>query len=282
MKCMLTTLLLAISALLGAQAETEIYLFDLILETDTPTLSNQRNISNNEGYDSQPFFLTNDILIYAGTRDGNTEIIQYADGTSTQFNHPTLGGEYSPQFMPGKRGVSAVRLDPDGLQRLYSYLPRAEQTPVIVEDAVVAYYTWANATTIVGADIVDEDLHLVIHDLETSESHDLEIIVGRSFHKIPDTDLISFVDKSSTRWVVQSINPKTQEIKKITSLPEAIEDITWLPNGAIIGTKGQTLYINRDRKQWEVLYTFKTEGVKNLSRVAVSPDGAQLALVAEK
>lgn len=120
MQYKLTSILLAVTTLLSAQTNTEIYLFDLNSKEDVLLLSNPRNISNNQGYDSQPFFFANDNLIYAGTRDGNTEIIAYTKGDSHQFNHPTAGGEYSPQYISGKQAVSAIRLDPDGLQRLYT------------------------------------------------------------------------------------------------------------------------------------------------------------------
>ena len=194
MKKLLLIILIITTQFATAQTETEIFLFDINKADSGNTLTNKKNISNNPGYDSQPQFLANDIIIYAGTRDGQTEIIQYTRGTTRQFNKATSGGEYSPQFMKGKRGISAVRLDPDGRQRLYSYLPRQDQASVLIKDAVVAYYTWANEDFIVGADIVESNLHLVIHNLKNQTSDDLKIPVGRSFHNIPDTNLISFID----------------------------------------------------------------------------------------
>lgn len=153
---------------------------------------------------------------------------------------------------------------------------------MILKDAIVVYYTWADATTIIDADIVGDNLHLVVHNIEAATSSDLEIPVGRSFHKIPNTNLVSFIDKSKSIWTVKSIDPKTKKIKQITSLLEKMEDIAWLPNGALLGTKDQILYINKDRKEWLALYTFKTEKLKKLTRIAVSPDGSQLAIVAQQ
>ncbi|WP_396596637.1 hypothetical protein [Dokdonia sp. R86516] len=282
MKKLLLILLIITTQFATAQTETEIFLFDINKADSGNTLTNKKNISNNPGYDSQPQFLANDIIIYAGTRDGQTEIIQYTRGTTRQFNKATSGGEYSPQFMKGKRGISAVRLDPDGRQRLYSYLPRQDQAPVLIKDAVVAYYTWANEDFIVGADIVESNLHLVIHNLKNQTSDDLKIPVGRSFHNIPDTNLISFIDKSTDQWIVKSINPDTKKIKSITELPEGVEDINWLPDGTLLAAKGNTLLTKTKKTAWEVYQTFEDEELQDISRFAISPSGTQIAIVAAR
>ncbi|AWH75270.1 hypothetical protein DCS32_14180 [Dokdonia sp. Dokd-P16] len=282
MKNVLLILLIITTQFAASQTETEIFLLDINKADNGDTLTNKRNISNNPGYDSQPQFLANDIIIYAGERDGQTEIIQYTRGTTRQFNKATSGGEYSPQFMKGKRGISAVRLDPDGLQRLYSYLPRQDKAPVLIKDAVVAYYTWADKNFIVGADIVESNLHLVIHNVKNQTSDDLEILVGRSFHNIPDTNLISFIDKSTDQWVVKSINPNTKKIKSITELPEGVEDINWLPDGTLLAAKGNTLLSKTKNSAWEVYHTFEDEELQDISRFAISPNGSQIAIVAAK
>lgn len=283
MNLLKSLLLLCVAGTITAQTNTEIHLFDLSKDGDKRVLSNGKNISNAEGYDSQPYFLSNNALIYAGTRDGNTEILQYTNGKEQVFNTTTEGGEYSPQPIPGGRAISAVRLDPDGHQRLYSYTARGKESTALVKDAVVAYYAWHDDITIVAADIVDNDLHLVIHDISQDKSNDLGISVGRSFHNIPNTELISFVDKTEDVWVVKSINPKTLEIKEITPLIPGleIEDIAWLPDGSLLATMEDTIIIKRKDSNWAVFHLFDDDNLKNLSRIAVSPDGSQLAIVSE-
>lgn len=270
------------TAICTAQIDTEIYLFDINKKGESIILTNQKNISDSEGYDSQPYFLANNALLYAGTVKGNTEIIQYTRGKKRVFNTNTRGGEYSPQTIPGGRAISAVRLDTTGYQRLYKYSPRDPISIELIKDAKVAYYTWADKNTIVSADIVGQNLELVIHNIENKTSENLGIKVGRSFHKIPNTSLISFVDKTSENWALKSLNSKTKKIKEITSLIKGAEDIAWLPNGSLLITKENSIYIKKDMKSnWEKLHTFDDENLKNLSRIAVSPDGSQIAVVSE-
>ncbi len=273
-------LFLLASLFAKAQIDTDIFGFDITTEGESITLTNQINISNSEGYNSQPYFLGKDVLLYAGNVDGNTEIIQYTRGKKKVFNTTTSGGEYSPQPIPGERAVSAVRLDTTGYQRLYRYMPRSGTSIEIIKNAVVAYYTWADKNTIVSADIVGQNLELVIHNIKNGNSENLEIKVGRSFHKIPNTDLVSFIDKTSEKWIVKSLHLKTKAIEEIIPLIDGSEDIAWLPDGSLLATKENTIYIKKTSKNnWESLVSFNNDNLKNLSRIAVSPDGSQIAVV---
>ncbi len=280
MKHLKFSLIFLIAASMYSQ-NTEIFLFDIVEENGTRSFENEQNISKSPDYDSQPSFLAKDVLIYAGTRNGQTEILQYTRGAVRQLNYTTDGGEYSPQFIPGQRGISAVRLDPDGLQRLYKYLPRNKKTPLLIDDAVVAYYTWFDKNIIVSADIVENELHLSIHNLKAEESEDLQLNVGRSFHKIPQTQLVSFIDKSSDISVIKSINPLTREITEITPLLKGMEDIAWLNDGSILATLGPDVYIKKKDKDWQIIYSFDKTVSTSLSRIAVSPDDSQVAIVAQ-
>lgn len=281
MKCIYTLFITLVTLPLIAQTNTEIHLFGLSQKNGQLKLSPSKNISNSKGYNSQPFFMEDNKIIYAGTRDGNTEIIQYEKGDEIVFNKSTKGGEYSPQPIPGSPSISAVRLDPDGYQRLYAYNNKNRTSEEIMKNAVVAYYVWKDATTVVSADIVDEKLHLVIHNTSTQKSVDLGIEVGRSFHKIPSSNLVSFIDKSKTPWEVKSIDTETQEINQITTLPSGIEDINWLDSNTLLATKGNSLYIKQNGKDWELLKRFEDKNLQTLSRIAVSKDRSLLAIVSE-
>jgi len=106
-----------------AQSNTEVYLFNIIPNDNTVTLTNQQNISNNDGYDNQPSFYNDNQVLFASTRNGQTDIASYnvRDGKVSWINDTGFGSEYSPTKIPNQKAVSAIRLDTTGLQRLYSY-----------------------------------------------------------------------------------------------------------------------------------------------------------------
>ena len=67
-------LLLFISAFSYGQSNTEIYLYDLENNNGEFTVGKGKNISNNPGYDSQPHFYSRKSIVFASTRNKQTDI----------------------------------------------------------------------------------------------------------------------------------------------------------------------------------------------------------------
>ena len=154
----LTSLLFSITY---AQSNTEIFLFDLESKNSIIEVKNGVNISENEGYDNQPSFWDDNHILYASTRNGQTDIAKYhVNHKSKIYINSTRGGEYTPLKIPNKNTVSAVRLDDDGKQRLYSYNLSNGESKELIKDLVVAYYTWYDDNTVVSAVIEDDQLNL--------------------------------------------------------------------------------------------------------------------------
>ena len=150
----ISAFLFFLSLSLFAQTNTDVFLFDIESEYGGLTVFNFQNISSNVGYDSQPSFMDNNRILFAGNNEGQTDIALYSisEKTKTWFNHPSLGGEYSPILIPkSSTKVSAVRLDPDGLQRLYAYDQEVKTSIELIEGLQVAYYTFHDAKTIVAS-----------------------------------------------------------------------------------------------------------------------------------
>ena len=51
--------------------------FDLENNGEKIEVKNGKNISNNKGYDNQPSFIDDEKILYASTRNGQTDIAQY-------------------------------------------------------------------------------------------------------------------------------------------------------------------------------------------------------------
>ncbi|MBO3116084.1 nuclear transport factor 2 family protein [Winogradskyella sp. DF17] len=270
--------------MLQAQPNTEIILFDLETQPKL-TLSNFQNISNNEGYDNQPSFLSESRILYASTRNGQTDIAQFfSEYNSKVWINFTEGGEYSPQKIPLQNEVSAVRLDPDGKQALYSYsLSNGGSTPLI-SDMVVAYYVWVNATTVVSSVIENDQLNLYISNVETGAHKKVAENVGRSIHLVPDTQLVSFISKSDEAdWKIKSLDPETGKILLLASTLTGVEDMCWLDKSTMLAGKGSELYMLTLRRDinWKKIDDLTAYGVTEITRLTVNITGTKLALAAE-
>jgi dipeptidyl aminopeptidase/acylaminoacyl peptidase len=192
-----------------AQQNTEVFLVDMRTDDENTTLGTPLNISNNEGYDNQPSFLDDDTVLFSSTRNGQTDIALYTISTNTTkwITNTPKGSEYSPLKIPGKEAVSAIRLDVDGLQRLYEYDLHTGESKVLLKDLKVGYHVWYNPHIIVCTVLIEDRMDLVVANLKESTNYTVQKNVGRSLHKIPNTDLVSYISKENEMVEIKSLHP---------------------------------------------------------------------------
>lgn len=285
MKHQFLILFIFISSLSYGQPNTDVFLFDLELNTNEYILSNSKNISDNEGYDNQPSFINDTTLLYVKTRNGQTDIVKYnIERAESRWINETEGSEYSPLKIPNKSAISSIRLDKDGKQLLYTYDIKKGSSTVLLKNLVVGYHTWFDKNTIISSVLDKEVLSLVSSDV-SSQKHDTILKnIGRSLHKIPNSELISYISKENDKWEIRSYHPKTRSNVFITHTLDEVEDMCWTPDGTILMGKGNNIYKfspYRDFK-WTKIASLEKFGIKNISRLIISPDGDKLAIVGEK
>jgi len=268
-----------------AQPNTEIFLFNLNTNSGGFELSNFKNISQNEGYDNQPSFLDDNSILYAGTRNGQTDIVKYyVNYDSKIFINHTDGSEYSPLKIPNDNAVSSIRLEKDGAQKLYKYSLKNGESEVLIDDIIIGYHVWFDDKTLVSSVLEDNGLSLFATHFDENKNYRLQKKIGRSLHKIPNTDLVSFISKENdSLWEIKSLNPFSGVTKSIVmTLPQA-EDMCWLPNGTILMGKDDRLYTFRPNYDvdWNEVASLEEFKISNITRVIVSPDGTKFALVGQ-
>ena len=286
MRQTLVSLLFFTSINLIAQMNTEVYLCDIKSEYGGLITYNFQNISNNEGYDSQPSFASNNQVLFAGNKAGQTDIALYniSKKTKNWLNKTTEGGEYSPIQIPGSNSkVSAVRLDPDGLQRLYLYDNTSEETPELIEGLQVAYYNFYNAETIVATVLSDDNLDLVFSDLKEKRIDTFVRNVGRSIHRVPNSKTMSYTSVNEEKnQDLYLLDMETRESFFVCQLPIGIQDYAWLNDSQVLIGSGNKLYIYDTflNSDWKEVADLSDYNIRDITRLAVSPDGQKLSLVA--
>ncbi len=283
MKNMLTIILLLCIRQLLAQPNTEVYLMDITSEDGKTAFTNLRNISNNEGYDNQPSFYDNETILFSSTRNGQTDIAAYNinTGSVTWISNTPEGSEYSPLRIPNSNDISAIRLDTNGLQRLYRYDDLSGESTVIRKNAKVGYHVWDSEDVLVNTILVENRMDLVLSNFKDSIHVTVAKKVGRSLHKIPKSGQISFVTNETDFPGVRSLNPETGETSELQGLPKGVSDMCWLPDGRLlVPYNGSILAIEPGTKENPaILHHFQEEEINQISRMAVSTDGKHLALV---
>lgn len=282
MKSIFIFILFAFStSLIKAQQNLEVFLFEI---DGLRSISNPKNISQNPGYDNQPSFLNDSTVVFASTRNNQTDVLQsqIGNGSKTWLTN-TPQSEYSPLKIPKKNAISAIGLHPDGKQLLYAYDIETGFPSVLVENLVVGYHVWHDENTLVSFVLGDVQT-LVISNIKKKINKVIDSAIGRSLHKIPNTNLISYISKKEKQWQIRSLDPKSGKTAFIANTLEGVEDMCWLPDGSILMAKSSSLFqLNpKTNEGWKPTFDAADYGLKNITRLAVNQAQTHLAFVAEE
>tara|TARA_R110002072_G_scaffold23949_2_gene81969 strand:+ start:79590 stop:81122 length:1533 start_codon:yes stop_codon:yes gene_type:complete len=277
--------LIAITSLF-AQPNTDVYLFDLKFTPNGVVISNMMNVSNDPGYDSQPSFRNDNELLFAGNNFGQTDIklFNIDKNQITNFNASTPGGEYSPQAIPNSMNVAAVRLDTNGLQRLYRYQPDVKRSSALIPEIQVAYYAFYDENISIASVLSGNVLDLTWINLQKKTTDTIVRNVGRSIHRIPKKEAMSYtaVNEEGNHDVFQ-LDIKDGESYFVCQLPVGIQDHCWIDDTRLLLGSNDKLFMYDlfGKDKWEEVADLSEFNLKNISRITVSANGKKLALVAE-
>ncbi|MFT5249788.1 MAG: hypothetical protein ACI93P_001520 [bacterium] len=273
--------------LLIAQTNTEVFVMDLEFSENVFNIESFKNVSNNPGYDSQPFFIDNEQIVYARTYDNLTDIIKYHLKNKSLINisETKIGGEYSPQKIPNSNYYAAVRLDTTGLQRLYKYDSDSKQSSLLFKNLQIAYYSFYDENRLLSSVLSGANLDLVYSDISKKLNDTLLVKVGRSIHKVPNTiDTMSYTSVNDEgNMDVFQLDITTLESFFVSQLPVGIQDHIWLDESTLlIGSLDKLFLLDLfGNGDWKLVADLSKYNIKDISRLAVNPDGSKLAMVAE-
>ena len=283
----LTSMILAAGAAAQAPPSTDIFLVGLspdgaeVVAPDGPV-----NLTYRDGYDNQPHFTPDGLsLLYTSFRDGQTDVyrIELATRRSVRVTR-TPESEYSPTVMPAGDAFSVVRVEADGTQRLWRFAMNGFEPALLLEDvAPVGYHAWVDARR-VALFVLGDPPTLQLADLQTGGASIAAESIGRSLHRIPGTAHVSFVHKKDDdHWVIARFDPDSGALEEIMPTLPGREDYAWLPNGNLLMGDGVRLFLGVPLLgSWHELHDFSPAGFSNITRIAVSPNGRQVAFVADR
>ena len=296
----LIPVLLVWTALHAQPPDTEVFLARLTTDGGTLSVSAPVNISNSPGYDNQPSFTPDGGAVFftsarGGPPQGATaaqmDIYRY-DIASRKLSQVTntAESEYSAVVTPDGRHVSVIRVEADNTQRLWKF-PLAGGAPSLVLTDVkpVGYHAWIDANT-VAMFVLGQPPTLQVGDLRTGKVEVVAKDIGRSLQPVPGGG-VSFVQREGEgpqRTMTVSLLSTQAGALKATSLtptaPGASEEfVAWTPDGTLLmAAAGQLHGWRRGATEWRKVADLAAMGLKNVSRLAVSPNGEWLALVAAR
>jgi hypothetical protein len=271
---------------------TDVLLFSLQKTADSswqPIAPRFLTSFNPKGYNNQPNFFSNNELYLAvqvpnDTMQTEIYALDLLFRTVDRVTATASTAEYSPTPMPGGKRFSAVRVEEDGNQRLWSFpLDRSDNgRPEFPNILNVGYHCWLRDTLaalfIVGDDGAPHSLGTV--GIRGQRFQRITSNVGRCLQTTPDGKL-AFVAKATEKtWFLKTFDPKRPIPEIVVVMPPGSEDFAILPDGTFVSGSKSKLYQFKAGKNtdWKEIADFSKYGVKNITRLAASKDG-KLAIV---
>ncbi len=287
MKHLVKAILVCLAALMVqpafAQTDTEIYVYDLKEKKGKITLTKGKNVTNRKGYDNQPSFYNEDVLLYSSQIDGQMDIMMYDIYNDERTNMTeTEVGEYSPTMVPGFDSYSVIRQDLEGNQLLYLYHINKKKKPQVLFDdiAPVGYHAWSGSD--VAMFVLGRPVTMVLTNAKERKDRIITSNIGRTLKTIPGTNKIAFErTEDDGSKIIYQLDPKTDQFDKVIDNSKNSSDWTITMEGTYITSVESKLfkYNPKQDKDWIELMDLGSVGAGGISRMAVSPDNKRIAIV---
>ena len=266
---------------------TDIYLYRL---GGLPVVSRGRvaNLTNRRGYDNQPMWDGNSRLLYTSQSGGQTDIYRVNFATSTIDRvTSTPESEYSAAPSPDGAAITTVRVELDSTQRLWRF-PVDGSPPTVILPTVkpVGYFAWLDST-LIALFVLGSPNTLQIGDTQSGTARPVTTNVGRSLQRVPGGRKASFLQRVGERWLLKTVDPAVRadgsfHVETIASMPDSADYVVWRSATELYTASGSRLFRMRlPNRRWEPIADLTEAGLHRISRLALSPDGGRLALVAE-
>ena len=281
---------LFLASALGAQVgpSTDVWIAPLTQNGGAIKLGAPRNLTHRAGYDNQPSFTPKgDAILYTVVgADAQADIWRMAlpNGVPKNLTN-TPESEYSATVVPDGRSYSVIRVEADSTQRLWRFPLDGQGSPSLILEKIkpVGYHLWVADHTLVlyvlGASRGPATLQLA--DDRTGTAEIVGTNIGRALGKVPGRDAVTFQQlvKDSSSWISE-LDLRTKQTHRLFMPPAGADYHVWTPGGALLAAAGSNVYLRTDRG-WDVAADLAPWGVKNITRLAISPRGDWLAFVAE-
>lgn len=281
--------LLTVSLILDlhAQSGSEIFLFQLEQSGSKVRLTGGINITNHKGYDNQPFFHPTVPFIYYASFDdsGRSDIKRYNYRTrQTDAITRSREREYSPTVTPDGNFLSCILQRDNDAQDLVKYPLNGGDPVVLINSLRIGYHAWADPDRLLLFVLGDSDRH-TLHLYRLSDKFDtvLATRIGRSLHKIPDREVMSYVQLGADpEGEIRQLSLSDLRSSHIGKTLPGQDHMAWLNDGLILSGLNDRIYLmHADRlgKWEEVEISGLPANLKGITRLAVNRDASLIAVV---
>lgn len=268
--------------------DTDVLIADLAFSPQgTPSIGTPANITQRPDYDNQPQFVPDGSGFWYTINDpqnDQADIWRYDFATAgvTRVTMSSPESEYSATPLPDGSGISVIRVEADSTQRLWRFdLDGANGAVILPNVAPVGYHAWVDESTLVLF-VLGDPATLQRADVPTGQTEVITRNIGRSIQRIPGSDDVSYaqVHEDGTATIMRLPSERTSP-EPIAEAVSGGDFHAWAPNGSLLMASGSVVYAwSLSLDEWMPIADFSDLNI-SISRLAISPDGTQIAMVAE-
>ncbi|HJW30384.1 MAG TPA: hypothetical protein VJ508_14230, partial [Saprospiraceae bacterium] len=177
----------------------------------------------------------------------------------------------------------------NGAQDLVKYPVGGGKPEVLINHLKIGYHAWAGENKLFLY-VLDDSIHNSLHYYYLDKNADTVIAenIGRSLHKIPGQNAMSFVQKiDGKESVIKKFDLNTGIISTIIQALPGQDQLCWLQNGVILMSDGNKLFSYRDNsftelkdRKWQpVIIAGDLSMLKGVTRLAANAENGKLAVV---
>lgn len=289
--CLLIAVLTAAGNLV-AQPPSDIFLFSLHREGTNYFLYHPQLLSgfNPGGYTNQPWF-TPDGNILVSVRfaeESQNDIYRLAiqDLTIRRLTQ-TSANEYSPRFDPSQQHLSVVRQvvgDTMDQQVFAARLAGGSFKSITPDRRDIGYYTWLDDQHLALFRIDGETNRLERYNITDQKSRKITSAVGRSLWTSTNGAVLYVHKFSMDYWYLKAYDADAFTMNIVAQTPGMSEDFAVAPDGTFFMCDGTNLlsYHPDHDAGWHHVADLSVYGIESATRLAISPDGTKMAVVASK
>ncbi len=257
--------------------ETEIFLFEIDLESSDAPLSGGVNVTNRAGYDNQPYFTPDGASFVYSRDDGQqTDVYEYfIESGEIKRLTESEATEFSPTPFPDNSSIAFVS---DRSSSIWHAGRDDMNNPKVAQTAFnntepIGYFAWNHAT---GDILYWSQFGFSISLVHESEAK-YHFVTGHAVpstpHVIPNTNKFSFVHRQTNEQVwIKELDPDSKAIRPLVPLLGSNANYVWSEDGKIVLIENNSLHIydpNTDQG-WEQLADFADFGISQAYRLAIS------------
>ncbi|MEX0691800.1 MAG: hypothetical protein WD934_06835 [Gemmatimonadales bacterium] len=266
---------------------SDIWLADVTPRGNAMTLTNIRRVTERPGYDNQPRFTEDGrSLYYTSYRNGQSDIWRFdiSVGRHTQLTR-SPESEYSATPLPDGSGrVAVVRVERDSTQRIWSFAPDGGDPELYIPNLPgVGYYAWMPGTYLVAFIVADTN-RLELVDLTTMSRHVITYNTGTTFQTLPEGPALLYAARDGDLYQLIAWSPAAPDQPLALGLLPSGPHFVMTPSRdwvfAADGDGIRALHTLNPEQSYQLVQGLAGRGFRGITRLALSPDGRQLAFVA--